>query len=316
MMLPIRPDPTRPERDESLFLLLARRGRSSWRRHLAGLGIILFCWVVVGGVGTLALMLVLAERAPSPLSGYLVANAPFPFLLAGVLIAVRHVHRRPVLTLITPHQRIDARRIALSFGLFFLLAGTATAVEAIADPSRFHLTVSPSWLLTLPVIVLVTCLQTSTEELFFRGYLLQAMGLLTRREWLLVTMNATVFTLPHLMNPEMASGPPLLAGVYVCLGVFFTVLTLRDNRLELALGSHAANNLFAALMVNHANSSLPTQAVWQVDELNPAFVLVSFLVMAPLFSWAAFRGAHLLSGPRSPSPAGGRASGRGRAAHR
>jgi uncharacterized protein len=84
---------------------------------------------------------------------------------------VRHVHRRPVRSLITPRQRIDGRRIAWSFGLFFLLAGAATFLEAMLDPGRFHLTLSPGWLLTLPVIVAITCLQTSTEELFFRGYL-------------------------------------------------------------------------------------------------------------------------------------------------
>jgi membrane protease YdiL (CAAX protease family) len=274
--------------EERDFSQLARLGPSSWRRHLAGLTIILFCWIVVGGAATLALMLLLGGLGPMPMSGYLVANAPFPFLLAGVVIAVRYVYRRPVHSLITPKQRIDGRRIAWSFGLFFLLAGAATLIEAVLDPGRFHLTLSPAWLLTLPVLVVITCLQTSTEELFFRGYLLQAMGLLTRRGWLLVALNTVVFAVPHLINPEMATGSPLLAAVYFGLGAFFTILTLRDNRLELALGAHAANNLFAALVVNHDNSSLPTRAIWQVSELNPAFILVSFLITAPLFYWAMF----------------------------
>lgn len=285
------PDPATVARgdDGRHFSQLARLGSSSWRRHLAGLTIILLCWIVIGGAATLVLMLLLGQLGPTPMSGYLVANAQFPFLLAGVLIAVRYVHRRPVRSLITPRQRIDRRRIAWSFGLFFLLAGAATLIEAVLDPGRFHLTVSPAWLLTLPVIVVLTCLQTSTEELFFRGYLLQAMGLLTRRDWLLVALSTVVFAVPHLMNPEMATGSPLLAAVYFCLGAFFTILTLRDNRLELALGAHAANNLFAALVVNHANSSLPTRAIWQVSELNPTFILVSFLITAPLFYWAVFR---------------------------
>jgi membrane protease YdiL (CAAX protease family) len=222
------------------------------------------------------------------MSGYLVANASFPFLVVGLVIAVRYVHRRPIRSLITPRQRIDGRRIAWSFGLFFLLAGAATFVEAMLDPGRFHLTLSPAWLLTLPVIVAITCLQTSTEELFFRGYLLQAMGLLTRRGWLLVTLSTVVFAVPHLMNPEMSTGSPLLAAVYFCLGAFFTVITLRDNRLELALGAHAANNLLAALVVNHVNSSLPTQAIWQASELNPTFTLVSLLTTAAVFYWAVF----------------------------
>jgi len=280
---------SRPPGDEPSFARLAQLGQTSWRRHLAGLTIILFSWIVAGGVATLALMSMLGALGPSPMSGYLVANTQFPFLLIGLVIAVRYVHRRPVRSLITPRRRIDAPRIAWSFGLFFLLAGAATLIEAMLDPARFHLTLSPTWLLTLPVIVAITCLQASTEELFFRGYLLQAMGMLTRRGWLLVTLNTVVFAVPHMMNPEMSTGSALLAAVYVCLGAFFTILTLRDNRLELALGAHAANNLFAALAVNHQNSSLPTQAIWQVSELNPPFILVSFLLTAPLFYWATFR---------------------------
>lgn len=254
--------------DEPPFPLLARTGQTSWGRHLAGLAIILFSWIAIGGVAALALMMVLGELGRSAMSGYLVANAPFPFLLVGLVIAVRYVHRRPVRSLVTPRQRIDGRRIAWSFGLFLLLAGAATSVEAMLDPGRFDLTLRPAWLLTLPVIVVLTCLQTSAEELFFRGYLLQAMGLLTQRGWLLVTLSTMVFALPHLMNPEVSTGAPLLAAVYFCLGAFFTVLTLRDNRLELALGAHAANNLFAVLVVNHENSSLPTRAIWQLSELN------------------------------------------------
>ena len=60
---------------------------------------------------------------------------------------------------------------------------------------------------------------------------------------------------------------------------------LRDNGLELALGAHAANNLVAALVVNHPNSSLPTRAVWEVSDLNPTAVLVGLLVCALVFSW-------------------------------
>ena len=154
-------------------------------------------------------------------------------------------------------------------------------MEALLHPERFSLTFDPArWLLTLPVIVVVTSLQTTTEELFFRGYDLQTVGLLTRRTWLLVGVNSVVFAVPHLLNPEMSSGALLIGTFCVLLGAFFTFLTVRDNRLELALGVHAANNLIAALLVNHPNSSLPTQAVWQVSELDPKFIVVSFVVSA------------------------------------
>ena len=163
------------------------------------------------------------------------------------------------------------------------------------DPAR--------WLLTLPLIVVVTSLQTTAEELFFRGYLLQTLGLLTRRSWLLVALSSALFAVPHLLNPEMSSGVLLVGALFLLLGAFFTVLTLRDNGLELALGAHAANNLVAALLVNHHNSSLPTAAVWHVTELNPAFALISFLIAVPVFYWALL-GRSCGRRARVPDPSG------------
>ena len=75
------------------------------------------------------------------------------------------------------------------------------------------------------------------------------------------------------------------SATYFVFGAFFTLLTLRDNRLELAIGAHAANNLFAALVVNHENSSLPTQAIWQAGEHDPVYSLVSLIVVGLLFCW-------------------------------
>jgi membrane protease YdiL (CAAX protease family) len=52
----------------------------------------------------------------------------------------------------------------------------------------------------LPVIAVVTSLQAFGEELFFRGYVLQALGLATRRRWLLVTVSAVEFAISHMVN--------------------------------------------------------------------------------------------------------------------
>jgi membrane protease YdiL (CAAX protease family) len=91
---------------------------------------------------------------------------------------------------------------------------------------------------------------TSAEELLFRGYLLQALGLRTRRTWLLVGISALVFGAMHMANTEVGAGPALIFTYYVGFGAFLALITLRDNRLELAIGAHAANNLFVALVVN------------------------------------------------------------------
>jgi hypothetical protein len=96
----------------------------------------------------------------------------------------------------------------------------------------------------LLVGLLLIPLQTSAEEVFVRGYLLQATGRLTRNPLLLSVMNGVLFTLPHLANPE-AAGQLLAAALsWFTFGVLFTLVTLRSGSLDYALGMHAGNNLF------------------------------------------------------------------------
>jgi membrane protease YdiL (CAAX protease family) len=48
-------------------------------------------------------------------------------------------------------------------------------------------------------------------------------------------------------------------------------VTLRDGRLELALGLHAANNLFAALFANYSVTVMPTPSIFTVNTLDVVY---------------------------------------------
>jgi len=94
--------------------------------------------------------------------------------------------------------------------------------------------------------------------------------------------------LPHLANPEVSAGPVLLALFYFSFGAFLALITLKDNGLELALGAHAGNNLFTALLVNYEGGALTTPAIFTATELDPLFNLVTSLVAMAIFYWLVF----------------------------
>src|SRR4051794_39187521 len=100
---------------------LARLGLVSWRRHVAAIATILFFWFGLGTVATIAVATLtgtydpLAPRDGFSLSGYLLINVPFPFLLTGLAVAVRFIHHRPLRSLITPRARVDFRRVLQGF---------------------------------------------------------------------------------------------------------------------------------------------------------------------------------------------------------
>jgi nicotinamide riboside transporter PnuC len=92
-----------------------------------------------------------------------------------------------------------------------------------------------------------------------------------------------------LANPEAELGT-LVVLDYLLIGVFFALITLRDGRLELAIGAHAATNIFIALVASHPQSVLATPALLMADALDPVYSLISVIVMCIAFyGWFFWR---------------------------
>lgn len=93
--------------------------------------------------------------------------------------------------------------------------------------------------LFLVVIALTTPLQTIGEEYAFRGYLLQALGSLTRSPWLGILLSALVFAAAHGQQ-----NLPLFIDRFA-FGVLAAYLVVRTGGLEAGAALHILNNLAA-----------------------------------------------------------------------
>ncbi|MBN1246195.1 MAG: CPBP family intramembrane metalloprotease [Anaerolineae bacterium] len=295
------------------FLAATEQGKNGAWRYLVGTSIILVAWLVVGSAPLLLAML-WAQTDNNPATGldpvtgllkgvdplwggYLLPNLSFPIFLLGIWVAVHLCHGRGLRSLVTPAARVNWQRLGLGFGLWFVLAGISTGWEVLLYPAAFSwagiaLSRYAGFLL---LALIFTPLQTSTEELFFRGYLLQGIGRWLRADqrqagrWAVVVLNGVLFGLPHMYNPEVSRAPLLLMAYYVSMGLFFAWMTLRDGTAELALGAHAANNLFVALLFNYEGSALQTPALVTSARLGPVYNLVTFGVSAAVFAWLTVR---------------------------
>jgi uncharacterized protein len=273
------------------FIDLAKLGRNNWWRYVLGVVLIL---------GTPVALVIIANILYARIGYHIFGlnNVIVTFvevgvfeacLIVGVLLAVKVVHLRPFLTLITPHEFIDWKKFAKSFGSFFGLIALAAAVDYLLNPSTYEFRLKPErFLVFAPIALILIPIQTTAEELLFRGYLLQCMALLTRRRVTLVLASGVLFMLPHLANPEMSTGFWTMAFYYLLVGAILTIITLKSNSLEMAMGIHAAVNLFAALIVNYANSALETESIFYCTELDPIFTVVSFGVIAVVFYLVVF----------------------------
>lgn len=282
------------------YLDAARNEKHTGWRYLAGTLLILFVWLVVGGVVTAFLIIFIALMIGAnlqdlaqyaldptrlgPIPYYVVLNISFIFFFLAIWLAVVLVHRRPLRTLVTGAQRVNWRRIWTGFILWFLLAAASSLVEYLIWPDTFS--VRFDWRVFVPfffLALLLTPIQTTSEELFFRGYLVQGGSLISRQILFLSLWSAILFTLPHLANPEVAANLVLVTLSYFVLGFFLTWISIEQGTIELALGLHAANNLFVALLVTFPDSALPTPAIFLTTHFDPLYSLLNQIVSCLLF---------------------------------
>jgi hypothetical protein len=97
-----------------------------------------------------------------------------------------------------------------------------------------------------------------------------------------------LFALPHIGNPELEANFYVVLLSYFVLGVFLAWVSIKDGTIELAIGVHAANNLFAGLIVTFPLSALPTPALFYTTHFDPFFNLVVTILLCAVFYLIVF----------------------------
>ncbi len=272
----------------NLYLENARQGKNEfWRYFVTTIGMIAISFLVT----LIALLVgVLIEGSLDVMSfsetTLLAASMiPFPFATLVLWLATRFLHRRSFISLINPLGKIHWKRFFASAGIWLVLSALSDVVLAAMQPGNYVWDFD--WKRFLPYFLLVLILvplQTSTEELIFRGYVAQWMGQYTKRLWLPIIIPSIVFGLLHSFNPEVgAYGFWITMPFYVGFGLLLGWVTLKTESLELALGVHMANNLYASSVVTFPNSSLPSPALFRIQEYDPVMGLWVFGIISILY---------------------------------
>lgn len=227
-----------------------------WRSRLvASMLFSLACWLFLG----LSLVRLVDSWAPP----YLVANVPFFAMALALFLSIRYILNTDLHTLVTDHRQIRRRPLLLGFlsyvgtNLLFLLI-TAVIYPKSVVFNRVPLTTR---LLFIAAAVVITPLQTSCEEILFRIMPVRFLqGSKLKPNAPVALLCALLFVLPHLSNKEVSTGAstPIVLLYYAIFGAATTYLCLRSGGFEIALGIHAANNLFVAIIANYPGSSLPS----------------------------------------------------------
>lgn len=285
----------------------AETGNGSGVRYVLGSIFILATWLIGGSILALIVTVVMAvlqggpvtaegllELLSSPSADQMLPNMlilmstfwPFTF---AIWLVTRFLHNRPFRSLITWRSRINWGRVGIGFGVWLLLSVVSTGADVLLRPEQY--TWQPNWGAWLPYAILSLILvpiQASTEELFFRGYLMQASSKISRNFFVLILPSSFLFMLLHILNEEVGSDPLLLLAFYLSFGLFAAFLSVKDGTTELAIGAHVANNLYGSLAATFPESSLPSPAPLLKASLEPALDLGVFVVLAVAFYLIVF----------------------------
>jgi len=173
-----------------------------------------------------------------------------------------------------------------------------TMVDIYLSPDDYVFNFEINRFLILAVIAIcLVPLQTSFEEYMFRGYLMQGIGNIFRNKWVPLIVTSVAFGLLHIANPEVDKLGNIIMIYYIGTGFFLGILTLMDEGMELALGFHAANNLFTALLVTADWTAFQTYSIYRSiadpssmgasEIIVPVFVIfpILLLIFSKKYNW-------------------------------
>tara|TARA_B100000900_G_scaffold80065_1_gene64464 strand:- start:2964 stop:3677 length:714 start_codon:yes stop_codon:yes gene_type:complete len=227
----------------------------------------------------------------------------FAGMLLGVFISTKYLHKNSIRELTTSRDKIDWSRVFYSFSIWGLITVPLIMLDTtIISPENYEWNFNfNSFIILLGIVIIWIPIQTSAEEYLFRGYLMQGVGVISGTRWLPLIFTSLAFGLMHYANPEIDKLGNMVYVFYIGSGLFAGIMTLMDEGMELALGWHAANNSFAALLVTADWTALQTHSVYKdisdpqslpVDEvLVPVlFFVVVLVIFSKKYGWTDWKG--------------------------
>lgn len=286
------PEPVHPgllPADRAPYPLVLRNAETVWWRSMLGalFGLSLYL-LLVTVVSQLVVRLAWALTHPVDYSTYytqafayqrpvglLASDLGIATLIPISLVLVLVIHRVRTRWLFSVRPGIRWRFLLICLGTSTVVFVAIQAVLEQASPSGRVAPQADFWGF-LAVIVLTSPLQAAAEEIFFRGYLTQALGSVVARPWFGVATSALVFALLHgtqnlaLFVNRLAFGLLAAAVVWIVGG------------LEAGIAAHVVNNLVAFIWAGLTTSIAALRAVQSLTWAQSGLQILGFVLCAAL----------------------------------
>ena len=177
-----------------------------------------------------------------------------PVVVLGIWM--RTMQGRGVATLFGPLGRVRSDLLATVagagaayVGMTVLLAFLPVELPAEGADAGAGGTIRPfaGWLAVVPIAAVAILVQSSAEELIFRGYMMQELFARFRSRAVWMGVPALLFGAVHFVNGTSAADGLFYAIWATALGLACGDLVARTGSMGAAIGLHWVNNIFAML---------------------------------------------------------------------
>lgn len=297
------------------FIQKAYEGNNEWWTYVLTLAVFFVGWQIIGVIPLIIVAWLkagdLATFQESAAANFtdlgidsnlylMLIICTFAFGLLGLLLGVKMFHKRKLKTLFTSRANLDWGRVFYAFKIWFLVGIGMFAISYFMKPEElvWNFNAVPFVILVL-ISFLMLPLQTTMEEVLFRGYLMQGFGTAFKHTLPALLFTSVIFGLLHGMNPEVDKIGNIAFVYYIGTGLAMGIMTLMDEGTELAIGFHASNNILAAVLVTTDWTVFQTDALFLdtsepsvgVEMFVPVFVLYPLLlfVFSKKYGWTNWK---------------------------
>ncbi|MCR9147364.1 MAG: CPBP family intramembrane metalloprotease [Rhodobacteraceae bacterium] len=187
----------------------------------------------------------------------------FGFVILALNVALRWAHGRGILSLLGPAKlaTLQFRRVAAYLvGLHVAISLLVPAGDMLTPQANLDLAL---WLSLLPIALCALLIQTSAEELVFRGYLQSQLAAQFRTPLVWMLVPAIIFALLH-YTPEMNGNSATVIVLWtMAFGLVAADITARAGTLGPAIALHFMNN-FAAILLTAPQGNFDGLALYTV----------------------------------------------------
>ncbi|MBL8577632.1 MAG: CPBP family intramembrane metalloprotease [Mesorhizobium sp.] len=234
-------------------------------------------------------------------SGIFATLVTFAGIWIGVWIAMRLLHKEKLPRLFGVSARISRSGFAKGFAAVAItsLLTEIAYLSVMPGIARGPIAIG-TWALIFLPLAFFAFIQTSAEELLFRGYLQRGLAYLYRSPLVWGVLPTLIFTSLH-WNPSSPLGMNI--GVVIAIGAFSALLALlvyATGNLGAAMGAHLGNNLTGFALISH-DQTLGGLALFQAPPLDSlAWTAGETALVAGISVFSIALTWLLLLHPRSP----------------